>query len=47
MDNLSVHKTDKVMQKYEELGFETIFNVKYMPEFQPIETVFAHVKRWY
>ena len=30
-----------------ELNFRPIFNVKYMPEFNPIETVFAHMKRWY
>ena len=47
MDQLAVHSTEKVRNKYDELKFETVMNVKYMPDFQPIETVFAHVKKWY
>ena len=47
MDQLAVHATEKVKEKYDELQFETVMNVKYMPDFNPIETVFAHVKRWY
>ena len=47
MDQLGVHFTDKVLKQYEELNFERVLNVKYMPDFNPIETVFAHVKNWF
>ena len=50
MDNLAVHTKDNVMDMYDELGFKIVLNVKYMPDFQPIESVFAQVKppyaRW-
>ena len=50
MDNLALHARYNVMDMYEELDFEVVFNVKYMPDFQPIESVFAQVKppyaRW-
>ena len=47
MDQLAAHSTEKVLEHYEELGFERVLNVKYMPDFIPIETVFAHVKKWF
>ena len=47
MDNLGVHQHPLVLAMYEELKFTVILNVKYMPEFMPAETVFAHVKGWY
>ena len=47
MDNLAVHTKENVMQKYKDYGFDILLNVKYMPDFNPIETVFAQVKPAY
>lgn len=47
MDNLQVHKNANVIEKYAELNFDVLFNVVYMPDFNPIETVFAQVKLFY
>ena len=47
MDNLAVHKHKEVLPVYEELDFDVVYNVKYMPDFNPIEVIFAHVKGWY
>ena len=41
MDNLMVHRGSLVMPMYDELNFVPIWNVKYSPDFNPIETVFA------
>ena len=41
MDNLQVHKTEAVKEKMRQLQIEWIWNVPYMPDFQPIETVFS------
>ena len=47
MDQLAAHSTEKVLEKYDDLDFERVLNVKYMPDFNPIETVFAHMKKWF
>ena len=45
MDNLQVHKTINAKQLYKDLGIFPIFSITYMPDFNPIETCFAQVKR--
>jgi transposase len=45
MDQLQVHKTKVAMKLYNELEILPIFNISYMPELNPIESVFSHVKR--
>ena len=47
MDNLAVHKRPICMQAYEELAMNVVLNVPYSPDYQPIETVFSIVKRYY
>ena len=41
MDNLKVHRNPEMEQHMRDLKIEWIWNVPYMPEFQPIETVFS------
>ena len=45
MDNLSVHKSNVVVAKMEELQILPIFNAAYYPDGNPIEFVFSIVKR--
>ena len=47
LDNLSAHKTEEVINTFDELNITYIFNATYAPDFQPIETVFAQVKLRY
>ena len=47
MDNLSVHHNSEVLATMERLNFKYIFNAPYSPEFNPIEFVFAKVKRYF
>ena len=47
MDQLNVHKGKDVMPTYPKLDFEPIWNIKYSPDYNPIETVFAQVKLIY
>ena len=44
MDNLSVHRSKKVLGKLDELGIRYIFNLGYSPQFNPIELTFSKVK---
>ena len=44
MDQLSVHKSRKVMELYDQYDITPIFNIGGCPEFNCIETVFAHCK---
>ena len=44
MDNLSCHTTKASKKKMKELGFRTIYNVAYAPDWNPIEFTFARVK---
>ena len=41
MDNLQVHRTQRVKAAYERLSITPIFNVPYQPDFNPIEAVFS------
>ena len=45
MDNLRVHKANVVKEYLAETGVRIIFNVPYFPQGNPIELVFAQVKR--
>lgn len=45
LDNLAVHKTQAARQLAGELDIELIYNVPYAPQFNPIELVFAELKR--
>ena len=47
MDQLRVHLGKDCLPLYPKLDFDPIWNVKNSPDFNPIETIFAHVKRWY
>ena len=47
MDNLKAHKGPEVVDECNELDIVPIWNVPYRCEFQPIELVFAQVKRVY
>lgn len=45
MDQLQIHKSKDTLAVYDELSIWPIFNVSYMPELNPIESCFSHVKR--
>jgi hypothetical protein len=45
MDQLQIHKSKDTLAVYDELSILPIFNVSYMPELNPIESCFSHVKR--
>jgi hypothetical protein len=47
LDNLSVHKTNEVIEVYKRLGITTVFNVPYSPQFNGIESYFSLVKGVY
>ena len=47
MDWLKVHYSDQVTPLYPELNIVPIWNVRYSPEFNPIEAVFSKVKAIY
>ena len=47
MDNMSVHKTIRVREKLEELKIEALYNVPYMPDFNPCECCFSKIKNHY
>jgi hypothetical protein len=47
MDKLSVHKAINVKEKLKRYDITPIYNVTASPEYNPIETVFAHVKAQY
>ena len=36
LDNLSVHKTNEVLEVYKRLNITTVFNVPYSPQFNGI-----------
>ena len=44
-DNLSVHRSNDVKERLEELGIKYIFAPVYSPDLNPIEFVFSIVKR--
>ena len=47
MDNFSAHKTQAVLQKMDELGIPSIYNVPYQPSFNPSEACFSKIKNYY
>ena len=47
MDNLTVHRERTVKLLYSDLDIMPIWNVSYSPEFNPIESVFSQVKRFF
>lgn len=44
MDNLSVHKSERVRDMIEEAGAEILYLPPYSPDFNPIEEAFSKVK---
>ena len=50
MDNLSVHRSNDIMERLDELSIEYVFSPPYSPDFNPIESVFSiyknKIKRW-
>jgi len=47
LDKLTVHRANTVKGLYERYGITAIYNVTASPEYNCIETVFAHVKAQY
>lgn len=47
LDNLSVHKTNEVLEVYKRLKITTVFNVPYSPQFNGIESYFSLIKGVY
>jgi len=47
MDNLSCHKTPTVMELYQKLDIDPIFNIADSPDFNAIEVCFSVVKLSY
>ena len=45
MDNLSAHTAERSKQAMRDRGFRWIYNVPYMPIYNPIELTFSMVKR--
>ena len=45
VDQLSVHRSNIVAQRLDELGIPLVLNAAYSPDFNPIENIFASVKR--
>ena len=45
MDNLSVHRSPKVLGKLDEYGIKYAFNLPYSPDYNPIEFVFLKIKQ--
>ena len=45
MDNLSAHTSERSKQAMRERGFRWIYNLPYMPVYNPIELSFSMVKR--
>ena len=45
MDNLSAHTSERSKQAMRDRGFRWIYNLPYMPVYNPIELSFSMVKR--
>lgn len=45
-DNASAHKSERLQQMCDEVGVELAFLPPYSPDFNPIETSFAVLKKW-
>jgi transposase len=46
LDNLSVHKGERVRQAIEAKGCQVLFLPAYSPDFAPIEEAFSKLKAW-
>ena len=44
MDNLSVHKTNKVQKAMDDLNMIAIFSIPYSPQYNGIESYFFLIK---
>ena len=44
MDQLNVHKANRVKEWYDKLDILPVYNVSYSPELNPIEACFSKVK---
>ena len=44
MDNLSVHKSERVREMIEGAGAEVLYLPPYSPDFNPIEEAFSKIK---
>ena len=44
MDNLSVHKSERVREMIEGVGAEILYLPPYSPDFNPIEEAFSKIK---
>ena len=47
MDNLMVHRTNKIKAVYKRLNITPIYNVPYSPQYNGIESYFSIVKNHY
>ena len=47
LDNLGVHKSGLVIEKLDELGIETLYNVPYQPDYNPTESCLSKIKNFY
>ena len=45
MDNLSVHRSNEVKERMNEMSIAYIFGPPYSPDYNPIESVFSIAKR--
>ena len=45
MDNLSVHRSNEVKDRMNEMSIGYIFGPPYSPDYNPIESVFSIAKR--
>ena len=45
LDNLSVHTSQEIKDRLDELSIKYIYNPVYSPDFNPIENIFSIAKR--
>ena len=46
LDNLSVHRSNAVKKRLEELSIKCVFNPVYSPDYNPIENIFSNASRF-
>ena len=47
LDNLSEHTSERAKAAMRERGFRWVYNVRYSPDYNPIELVFAQIKAYF
>ena len=47
LDNLSVHRSNKIKELMKDLDIKYVWGIPYSPDYQPIESVFSMVKNNY